>query len=81
MPHYNYRCEECGAEYGVFHSMTETHTECAFCGTVDSVHKILELRREIKVETKTGEIVKQFIEDSKRDIENERQTLSKRTKK
>ena len=76
MPKYNYRCLGCDREFELRHSMLEHAEKCILCGEGE-IKKIPSLSFSISTSNKTGNIVKEFIEDTKRDIEVEKQKLKK----
>ena len=72
MPSYVYECSECGEVLEVFHSMSD----CEICGRENSLNKIPE--GPIYVKNKSaGNIVKQHIEDAKKQIRQEKEEMKK----
>ena len=79
MPRYTYRCDVCGNSFEVSHSISEKLTDCE-CGEEDSLKRIPSLPFRVSAtpsEQKTGEIVKEFIEDTKKEVQATKQEMSK----
>lgn len=77
MPRYTYRCEGCLEYFEVSHSISDKLTDCT-CGSKDSLIRVpsVPFRVSSKGEKK-GQLVKEFIEDSKRDVEEYKKDLGK----
>lgn len=83
MPFYNYYCEECKETYEVFHGFNETLTKCEKCLKTTYLKKVLDgitlnikqntnnLNKEQKRETR----IKEFIQESKADLEKYKKEL------
>ena len=79
MPRYTYRCDVCGNSFEVSHSISEKLTDCE-CGEEGSLKRIpsLPFRASVKVnKQKAGEIVKEFIEDTKMEIKKSKEKMTK----
>ena len=79
MPRYTYRCDVCGNSFEVSHSISEKLTDCE-CGEEGSLKRIpsLPFRASVKInKQKAGEIVKEFIEDTKMEIEKSKEKMTK----
>ena len=79
MPRYTYRCDVCGNSFEVSHSISEKLTDCE-CGEEGSLKRIpsLPFRASVKInKQKAGEIVKEFIEDTKMEIERSKEKMTK----
>ena len=79
MPRYTYRCDVCGNSFEVSHSISEKLTDCE-CGEEGSLKRIpsLPFRASVKInKQKAGEIVKEFIEDTKKEVQATKQEMSK----
>ncbi len=75
MPKYTYRCEVCGEHFEKFHSISEKLTDCE-CGEAGSLTRVPSLPFCVSVKKqKAGQIVKDFIEDTKRDVEAQKQEM------
>ena len=71
MPRYTYRCDVCGKSFEVSHSISDKLTDCE-CGEEGSLKRIPSLPFRVSAKEnkqKTGEMVKEFIEDTKKEIE------------
>ena len=79
MPRYTYRCDVCGNSFEVSHSISEKLTDCE-CGEEGSLKRIPSLPFRASVKTnkqKAGEIVKEFIEDTKMEIMKSKEEMTK----
>jgi len=82
LPRYTYRCDVCGNSFEVSHSISEKLTDCE-CGEEGSLKRIpsLPFRASVKVDKqKAGQIVKEYIEDTKKEIENSKQKMIEEVK-
>ncbi len=70
MPQYTYRCDLCNCQFDVFHSISEKLTICK-CGKEGGLARIpsLPFRVSVAKEQKVGQVVKEFINDAKEEIE------------
>ena len=79
MPRYEYRCDQCKDEFITSHSINETITDCILCKTKDSLIRIpssfFAPRPPNKQNKKPGTLVKQFIENAKKEIKEEKKQL------
>lgn len=81
MPKYVYECKECGFEKEVVHSMQEKLKDCEECDTIEALVRVPSfnfLRSSISPEKSSGNRVKEFIEDAREELRNERQELQKK---
>ncbi len=76
MPSYVYECSECGEVLEVFHSMSDELSDCEICGRENSLNKIPEVPIYVKNKS-AGNIVKQHIEDAKKQIRQEKEEMKK----
>ena len=77
MPKYCYKCTECSGEYEVRHSIAERLEDCKVCNTEGVLIRIPQLTNIIKKEEserETGSLVKEYIEENKRILKQERKT-------
>lgn len=75
MPKYTYKCEACGEHFEKIHSISEKLTDCE-CGEAGSLTRVPSLPFCVSVKKqKAGQIVKDFIEDTKRDVEAQKQEM------
>ena len=79
MPRYTYRCDVCGNSFEVSHSISEKLTDCE-CGEEDSLKRIPSLPFRVSTienKQKAGQIVKEFIEDTKKEVQKSKQEMTK----
>jgi len=76
MPRYTYRCSACVNEFEVFHGMSEKLENCDECsGSLFRVPSTTFTTTKTSATKKTGQIVKEFIEDAKEEIEAEKEKM------
>ena len=78
MPRYTYRCDVCGKSFEVSHSISDKLTDCE-CGEEGSLKRIpsLPFRASVKSnKQKAGEMVKEFIEDTRKEIQKTKKRMS-----
>ena len=76
MPRYTYRCRACTREFEVFHGMSEKLESCEECsGVLFRVPSTTFTTKKIGGNEKPGQIVKEFIEDVKEEVEAEKQKM------
>ena len=80
MPRYDYRCLKCDSNMIINHGMDDAETDCPLCEEKGSLIKEISFFTAIKKEfsKKTGDIVKEFIEESKEEISKEKKKLKSR---
>ncbi len=76
MPKYNYKCFACNKEFEVRHSMTESIESCTFCQE-KNVKKIPSLNFSVGKASSAGKLVKEYIEDTKRQVSDEKDKLKR----
>ena len=79
MPRYTYRCDVCGNSFEVSHSISEKLTDCE-CGEEGSLKRIPSLPFRVSTienKQKAGQLVKEFIEDTKMEIERSKEKMTK----
>lgn len=77
MPIYVYSCADCKTEFEIRHSMSFDEQKCIKCGS-ENLFKIPHLQSkkvEIPLKTKVGKVVDSFIEDTKKEIKQEKLKL------
>ena len=74
MPKYNYRCSGCDGEFEIRHPMTEVLGTCILCDD-GIVRRIPSLSFSIPRTTSAGSLVNEFIKDTKREVQAEKQRL------
>ncbi len=76
MPKYCYKCSECESEIEVRHGMTERLTDCKVCEMAEVLTRIPQLtnivRKQEQGEKKTGSLTKEYIEENKRILKEEK---------
>ncbi len=80
MPRYQYSCKECGQLSNFVHLSDEVETDCPKCNSSNTLVKVLTQFRTTKAGTKKqkiGHLTEQFIEDSRQDLELQRDKLTK----
>ena len=78
MPRYTYRCSVCLEYFEASHAITEKLTDCQ-CGEKDSLKRIpsVPYRVSSKAAEPAGQMVKEFIDDAKKEIEKYKKDMSK----
>jgi len=78
LPRYTYRCSACLEYFEVSHSISDKLTDCD-CGSKGSLVRIpsVPFNVSLKKTKKPGQLVKEFIEDSKRDVEEYKKDMGK----
>ena len=84
MPRYIYKCDDCSIVFQVVHSIKEKLTDCEECDSEQSLKRIPSMPVVLKQtggqqKQKTGSLVKQYIEDAKDDLEQEKKELRSQT--
>ena len=78
MPKYCYKCSECENEIVVRHGMTERLEDCKVCGNEGVLTRIPQLtnivRKQEQGEREAGSLVKEYIEENKEILRQERTT-------
>ena len=76
MPRYVYKCSYCDGEMEVRHEMSERLTDCKVCDNEGVLSRIPQLtnivRKQEQGDKKTGSLVKEYIEENKRILKEER---------
>ena len=78
MPKYCYKCSECESEIEVRHGMMERLEDCKLCDNQGVLTRIPQLttivRKQEQGERETGSLVKEYIEENKEILREERKT-------
>ena len=77
MPRYEYACSHCEETFSVVHGMTERIDQCSLCeseGTVNILPSIIQTSH-TKATKKAGELVKQYIKDTKEYVKQQKEDL------
>ena len=79
MPRYQYHCSLCESEFTVVHAINERLEKCQTCKKVGSLKKVYTTIRKMKNNKKSekqpGKIVKNFIEDTKKEVNKEKKKM------
>ncbi len=81
MPRYTYRCDECEEVFEINHSMSIKLEDCELCKAVQSLVRvpsstfITTTTSPTKDNKKVGDVVKDHIEESKRELKAEQEKL------
>jgi putative FmdB family regulatory protein len=80
MPRYQYRCKACKEVSTIYHPSSETQSTCPKCDSGSTLVKLLTsftTRKKGTKSTKVGQVTEQFIEDSRQELEQQRDQLNK----
>ena len=85
MPKYVYNCYECNQTYEVVHSFSEKRTCCAQinkdskCSEAENLQRVPQeinyLKKEKDKKTQTGQIVDEFIKDTKKEVKEYKEQM------
>tara|TARA_R110002051_G_C8351738_1_gene440251 strand:+ start:154 stop:408 length:255 start_codon:yes stop_codon:yes gene_type:complete len=78
VPRYTYRCDVCKKYFEVSHSISKKLTDCK-CGEEGSLTRVPSLPFRVSTKEgklKPGQVVKEFIEDSKKEISDYKKEIS-----
>ncbi len=79
MPKYTYRCNKCEVVVEIRHMMDEICEDCEKCSSKKTLKKIpsipLIMKKITQKKSKTGEITNDFIEESRKELEEEKTAL------
>ncbi|QDP63311.1 MAG: hypothetical protein GOVbin703_58 [Prokaryotic dsDNA virus sp.] len=78
MPKYSYECNSCGSRYEIWHGMQEQHLKCNVC-EAESPTRIPSILGDVYIARpqKTGTVVRETIEDTKKETEAMRKEASR----
>lgn len=83
MPNYQYQCKICSKEWSEYHGYDESPSVCPFCEnkefkkvynyttTINKLAEAMEYKRDAKVGQKT----RQFIEESRKELEEQKENM------
>jgi len=80
MPRYQYRCTACNELSVIYHPSSETQSVCPVCDVGSTLVKMLTTFTTKKSGTKsnkTGQLTEEFIEDSRQELEQQKDELNK----
>ena len=75
MPRYVYKCGSCGQSFVTVHGMMEDQDHCDICYESSCVTRIPQMPF-VKHKTETGKVVKEFINDAKGELAEEKKRLA-----
>tara|TARA_Y100000034_G_C6632375_1_gene276118 strand:- start:54 stop:317 length:264 start_codon:yes stop_codon:yes gene_type:complete len=78
MPKYSYKCSGCNNIITIYHSISDKKINCNMCETTNSLERIPSkflFFKEEEENNKIGSLVKQSIEESKEELDQEKQRL------
>ena len=81
MPIYDFKCLSCEGQFSEYVSMTEELEECKLCGNIGIeklVGKISSGVDKKNYRSKAGDLVKSHIEETKKEIKKEKDSLKSR---
>jgi len=78
MPRYIYRCDACDKSFEVSHSISDKLTDCD-CGKEGSLTRVPSLPFRVSAvdQQNPGQIVKEYIDDAKKEIEDFKSGMKK----
>tara|TARA_R110000824_G_scaffold185247_3_gene366228 strand:- start:533 stop:790 length:258 start_codon:yes stop_codon:yes gene_type:complete len=80
MPRYLYECEDCGDSFEVNHSMTKEWTNCILCEGIKIIRipcMPITFSSKNEKNRKTGELVEDFIQESKESLKQEKKEIKR----
>ena len=81
MPKYIYRCGECDHTFEAIHGMFVKLRNCDECSTDGSLFRVPSMTYSTKnkksADKKTGELVKEFIEETRKEVDREKAELQR----
>ncbi len=80
MPRYQYRCKACEEVSTIYHPSSETQSTCPKCDSGSTLVKLLTAfttRKKGTNSNKAGQVTEQFIEDSRLELEQQKNKLNK----
>ncbi len=77
MPNYVYKCTSCEQVVDIFHSFSESPTDCELCGAENSLKRDYSTPFNFggstkSAKTKPGQIVNEFIEQTREEVKKEK---------
>ena len=77
MPRYVYLCEKCNKPYQVAHSIKEKLTDCEECNSEGTLKRIPSMPFIFSEKTRAGKLVDKHIEETKKEVKEEKEKLKK----
>ena len=78
MPRYVYKCRMCEESFMTVHGITEDQDHCEVCSESGCVHRIPQMPTVKIVKEKAGQIVREYIEDTKKEMKREKDSLKQK---
>lgn len=79
MPKYAYKCKECDHAFEAVHGMLMKLLNCDVCSNDDALYRVPSVtystKSDASIENKTGEIVKEFISEARKEVEEEKRDM------
>ena len=75
MPRYVYRCKKCEGSFVTVHGMMEDQDHCELCYESACVFRIPQMPHVKIVREEAGQIVREYIQDARGDLESEKKRL------
>jgi putative FmdB family regulatory protein len=79
VPKYAYRCKECDHAFEAVHGMLMKLRNCDACSADGSLFRVpsitYSMKSKVSSENKTGEIVKEFISEARKEVEEEKRDM------
>jgi putative FmdB family regulatory protein len=79
VPRYTYRCTSCDTYLDIFHLADEEPDKCMQCNSSENLVKLLSpirTMRKNKLSRKTGALTEEFIQDSRQELEQQKEELA-----
>jgi len=80
VPKYTYRCKECDYTFEAVHGMFTKLRNCDECSTDGTLFRVPSTtyftKSDTSTEKKTGELVKEFIGDAKKEVEEQKREMT-----
>jgi len=79
VPRYTYRCTNCDTCQDIFHLADEEPDKCMQCNSSENLVKLLSpirTARKSKLSRKTGALTEEFIQDSRQELEQQKEELA-----
>ncbi len=80
MPRYQYRCKACEEILTIYHPSSETQSTCPKCDSGSTLVKLLTTfttRKKGTKSNKAGQVTEEFIEDSRHELQQQKNELNK----
>jgi len=77
MPRYAYLCEKCNKAFQVAHSIKEKLTDCEECDLGGTLKRVPSMPFVFSEKKRAGKLVDKHIEETKKEVEEEKEKLKK----